>query len=80
MFISTITSQKDTLQRDLELAKLEPAYSPLRKIALNRCAEKITMAIYKRLEVSTTRSQNSGYEELWWDDNCREAVKNSKKS
>ena len=27
MFISTITAQKNTLQRDLELAKLEPAYS-----------------------------------------------------
>ncbi len=35
MFISTITAQKYKLQRDLELAKLEPAYSPLRKITLN---------------------------------------------
>ncbi len=35
MFISMITAQKDTLQRDLELAKLKPAYSPPRKIALN---------------------------------------------
>ena len=80
MFISTITAQKDTLQRDLELAKLEPAYSPLQKIALNRCAEKITMAIFKGLEVSTPRSQNSGHGELWWDDQCREAVKNLTKS
>ncbi len=65
MFISTITAQKDILQRDLELAKLEPAYSPPRKIALNRCAEKITTAIYKKLKVSTPRSQNSGHGEPW---------------
>ncbi len=64
MFISTITSQKDILQRDLELAKLEPGYSSPRKIALNQCVEKITMAIYKRLEVSTPRPQNSGHGEL----------------
>ncbi len=35
MFISTITAQKDILQRDLELAKLKPVYLPPRKITLN---------------------------------------------
>ncbi len=74
-FLKSQEAQKDLIETFLSVAKSKPPSTNECKQALDKCAEKISACIYTNLELTTPRSKNSGQGEPWWENNCRDAVR-----
>lgn len=75
-FTETLLAEKDLIQAQLRLAGQEHPENILsRQKSLDKCAEAVTEAIFKGLELSTPEARNTGHGEPWWDENCKEAVR-----
>lgn len=68
--------QKDFVKTCLSNILSELPGSKERKLALNKCVERMSAIIHASLELSIPRLKNLGQGEPWWNDSCREAVKN----
>lgn len=75
-FVTSLEGQKDLVKTCLSNIWSELPGSKERKLALDKCAEMITAAIHTSLGLSTPRLKNLGQGEPWWNDSCREAVRN----
>ena len=75
-FLKSLEAQKDLIETFWSVAKSKSPGTNECKQALDKCAEKIFACIYTNLEsLPTLQSKNSRQCEPWWDNNCRDAVR-----